>query len=114
MKRVIVVLLVCALAAGCSQAIKENPVAKVKRDGAKVWIDDVPELGWGKGRGCTYAGALSAALAVTAHPVPYDDIMGLSGLAFRVRWWISATEPGKRLWCPSTPVGEFPEERDNV
>jgi len=110
MKRVIVVLLVCALAAGCSQAIKENPVAKVKHDGAKVWIDDVPELGWDKGRGCTYAGALSAALAVTAHPVPYDDIMGLSGLAFRVRWWISATEPGKRLWCPSTPVGEFPEE----
>ena len=85
---------------------------KVKREGGKVWIEGVPELHWGKGTECTYAGAVAAALAVTAHPVPYEDIVGFSGLAFRLRWWPSATEPGKRGWCPSTPVGEFPEEME--
>ena len=42
--------------------------ATVKREGSKVWIEGVPSLGWGKERECTFAGALSAALAVTDHP----------------------------------------------
>jgi hypothetical protein len=110
MRHVAAVLLMGALAAGCAQVVKENPVAQVKRDAGRVWVEGVPELRWGADRECTYAGALAAALSVTAHPVSYDDIMGLSGLAFRVRWWLSPTEPGERGWCPSTPVGEFPEE----
>lgn len=73
-----------------------NP--KVKRENGKVWIDGVAPLRWGNSRECTYAGALEAALAVTEHPVSYNDIMGLSGLAFRVRWWASAGEPNKREW----------------
>ncbi len=82
-------------------------LTKVKRENGKVWIDGVPTLGWGKGRECTFAGALEAALAATEHPYRYSDIMGLSGLAFRVRWYQG--DIGQR-WCPSSPVGEFPEE----
>ncbi len=86
---------------------KTEAESKVKREDRKVWIEGVPWLGWGKDRECTFAGALEAALAATEHPCKYSDIMGLTGLAFRVRWYQGDT--GKR-WCPSSPVGEFPEE----
>lgn len=70
-------------------------------------IKDIPPLGWGKGRECTFAGALEAALAVTEHPADYDQIMGDTGLAFRVRWY---QDSGTLRWCPSSAVGEFPDE----
>lgn len=85
-----------------------NKKAQIKREGKKVWIEGVPTLSWGKSGDTTYAGAMAAALSVTEKPYSYADIMGFSGLAFRVRWWWRKAEfPG---WCPSTPVGEFPEE----
>ncbi|MBM3213976.1 hypothetical protein FJZ36_03560 [Candidatus Poribacteria bacterium] len=55
---------------------------------------------------CTFAGALEAALAPTAYPYSYTYLMGVTGLAFRVRGW----KGDGKGWCPSTPVGEFPEE----
>jgi hypothetical protein len=69
-------------------------------------IEGVPSLAWGK-KECTFAGALEAALAATGHPYAYSEIMGLTGLACRVRWFQGHT--GQR-WCASSPVGEFPEE----
>ncbi len=39
--------------------------------------------------------------------------MGYSGLAFRVRWAGDA-EHSEKGWCPSIPVGEFPEEQAAV
>jgi hypothetical protein len=70
-------------------------------------IPNVPDLGWGKNRECTFLGALEAALAATGHPTDYVDLMGFTALAFRTRWW-KATD--KILFCPSTPVGEMQEE----
>jgi len=81
--------------------------AAVKREDGNVWIEGVSTLGWGRQRECTFCGALEAATTVTARPFGYDDLMGWSGLAFRVRWYHGDT--GQR-WCPSSPVGEFPEE----
>jgi len=86
----------------------------VRRRGNRVWIDGVPVLGFGRGIECAYVGALAAALSVTDHPSTYSELMGCSGLAFRVRWWVSPLEPGNRGWCPSTPVGEFPEETQAI
>jgi len=107
----VALVLIAASVANTADAEEARDMkSKVKREGGKVWIEGVPELHWGKGAECTYAGAVAAALAVTEHPVPYEDIVGFSGLAFRLRWWLSSTEPGRRGWCPSTPVGEFPEE----
>ena len=83
----------------------------VKRENGRVWIEGVPELGWGKNRECTFAGALEATLAVTDRPTGYSDLMGYTGLAFRVRWYRGKI--GDR-WCPSSPVGEFPQEMEAV
>jgi RNA polymerase sigma-70 factor (ECF subfamily) len=70
-------------------------------------LDGVPVLAWGEGRDCTFLGALEAALAVTGHPWSYSDLMGLSGVAFRVRWYQAYEGRG---WCGSSPIGEHPEE----
>ncbi|MAF10422.1 hypothetical protein CMK11_08220 [Candidatus Poribacteria bacterium] len=80
-------------------------LAKITRENGSVVIDGVPSLSF-PGKMCTYAGALEAAMAVTAHPYDYTDLMGVSGLAFRVRWY----DADGRKWCPSASVGEFPEE----
>ena len=73
---------------------------------AKV-LGNVPSLAWGRGKECTFAGALEAAMAVTEHPCTYSDIMGFTGLAFRVRWFKG---PDGNGICPSCAVGEMEEE----
>ena len=70
-------------------------------------LSNIPPLGWGKQKECTFVGALESALSVTDRPYDYATIMGATGLAFRVRWYQPAEGRG---WCPSSPVGEFPEE----
>ena len=79
---------------------------KLPPEFAKKVIEGVPTLAWGRGKDCTFAGSLEAALAVTEHPYTYPDIMGLSGLAFRVRW--------HEWWFPSCTVGEMEEEIEAV
>ena len=81
--------------------------ASLRRDGAKVWVRNVPTLAWGRGKDCMFIGSLEAAMSVTEHPYTYADLMGLSGLAFRVRWCNDGT---KTKWCPSCAVGEMPDE----
>ena len=76
-------------------------------EAGKIYIEAVPQLAWGKNKECTFVGALEAALAVTATPYTYESMMGWSGLAFRARWYHGDTD---RRWCPSSPVGESPEE----
>jgi hypothetical protein len=71
----------------------------------RALIEGLPRLAWGQGQDCTFAGALAAAMAVTDHPYSYAELMGLSGLAFRVRWSNDETAP---RWCPSCAVGEQP------
>jgi hypothetical protein len=73
----------------------------------RALIEGVPSLAWGQGQDCTFAGALAAAMAVTEHPYPYAELMGLSGLAFRLRWCNDETAT---QWCPSCAVGELPDE----
>src|SRR4051812_21712617 len=68
---------------------------------------NVPTLRWGDSRECTFAGALAAALTITDYPYDYTSIMGLTALAFRVRWYQAFTG---RDWCPSSSMGEGPEE----
>jgi RNA polymerase sigma-70 factor (ECF subfamily) len=70
-------------------------------------LEKVPKLRWGSGKECTFVGALEAALSVTEHPYKYTDLMGFTGLAFRVRWFKSATIPP---WCSSCAIGEGDEE----
>lgn len=81
---------------------------KLPAEFAQRVIEQVPTLAWGRSGETTFCGALAAALKATDRPVGYDDLMGFTGLAFRTRWYQGPAD--KQRWCPSSPVGEFPEE----
>lgn len=98
-------LMVLDLNAPSKEAPMAADTASAER-GANI-VQGVPPLSWADGHDCTFIGALEAALAATDRPWSYADLMGVSGLAFRVRWYQG--NEGQR-WCPSSPVGEFPEE----
>lgn len=83
-------------------------LARIKRENGKVLIKNVRNLNFKEGRDCTFAGAIAEATRVTENPYVYSDIMGLSGLAFRVRW---CNEDTKTKWCPSCAIGEMPDEQ---
>ena len=89
------------------RAARARRHAAVRRSNGKVWIPGIPPLDW-PGRRNSFAGALSVALKVAEQPYTYAEIMGLTGLAFRVRW---ANEQTKTKWCPSCPIGEMPDEQ---
>ena len=82
--------------------------ARVRREGGEVWIDGVGRLKFGVGRDNTFCGALFQALRLTDNPYTYHDLMGLSGLAFRVRW---CNDDTATTWCPSVTIGEMPDEQ---
>lgn len=73
-------------------------------------LENIPKLAWGTRKECTYCGALEAALTLTDHPFDYPTIMGVTGLAFRTRWYQGPADYMR--WCPSSCVGEFPEEEE--
>jgi hypothetical protein len=89
----------------------ESIMAEIKKENGKVWIENIPILQWGKSGENTFAAALASALSVTEHPYTYAQLMGYSGLAFRLRWYRRTDTPD---WCPSSPVGEFSEEIQTI
>lgn len=99
--------------AGQAISAKAGAGSRVQPKEENVLIEGVPTLSWGESSDTTFAGAMEAALAVTDHPYSATQIMGYSGLAFRVRW-AGDGEDGEKGWCPSIPVGEFPEEQAAV
>jgi hypothetical protein len=90
-----------------ADAGRDRKRPKLRREDGRVWIDDVGNVSWGRDRETTFCGALETALAITDQPFSYTDLMGFSGLAFRTRWYQSRDPLD---CCPSSPVGEFPEE----
>jgi hypothetical protein len=88
--------------------------AMLQRQSVDLWLGDVPQLRFMSGRDCPFIAALAAALAPTARPVKYADLMAYSGLAFRTRWFDDPTGQetawGKLRWHPVSPHGEGPEE----
>ena len=99
---------------GVEQALREiaperakraRRVTRLRRGQGRVWIDFVGKLRWGKAN--TFAGALFKTLKVTDHPYAYAEIMGLTGLAFRVRWPRSDAKAG-----PSRPraMDDMPDD----
>jgi hypothetical protein len=92
----------------------------VVKQAEKVWIEGVPDLiesgypvPWlaRTSQTCTFAGALEAALSVTSKPVRYQDILALSGMAFRTRWYDGENGP---TGCPCAPVGETPDVKKRL
>jgi hypothetical protein len=87
------------------RAQRARSVVRIRRENGRVWIDFIEKLRWGKAN--TFAGALLETLRGSEHPYAYHEIMGLTGLAFRVRW---CNEDTKTKWCPSCAIGEMPDE----
>lgn len=89
-------------------ATYRQPVeAPARPPGTAVRVPGVRPLSWGSGRDNTWCGALVEQLRGSPHPYAYADLMGYSGLAFRLRWSNDAT---RIHWCPSSAVGELPDE----
>lgn len=82
---------------------------RVEHKVVNVWLTGTPQLHFMDGRECTFMGALQAALASTARPYSYGDLMGYSGLAFRTRWFDNPahekTDWGSSRWHPVSPDG---------
>ena len=84
----------------------ESPAeaAAVRREGGRVWVDNVPLA---KGRGNGYVRGLEALLAHAGTPVSYERLMGLSGMAFIAQAdtehrWEGKVDVG---WWPLDPWG---------
>jgi hypothetical protein len=77
-----------------SIAVKAGMTPSIRREGNRVWIENVVCPRWDQGADCTYAGALCSILLYMGDNVAYDDLMGWSGQAFRVQ----IMQPD---WCPS-------------
>ena len=87
----------------------------IRRKNGRVWVEGVPPLvepgldvPWleRSSKTCTLAGALESALSVTERPLTYGEILSLSGMAFRTRWYDGKDGP---TGCPCAPVGETPD-----
>jgi hypothetical protein len=93
-------LLAIALTLGFHATAAEAEMnANVRRDGNRVWIENVVCPRWEQNADCTYSGALSSILLFMGDNVSYDDLMGWSGQAFRV-------QIGQPDWCPSAACAQ--------
>jgi hypothetical protein len=84
----------------------QAPRPQLRRGQGGAWIEGLPPLAWGRGKDCTFIGALEAALRVTDEPYTYSDLMAFSGVAFRVRT--------REDLCPSSAVAELPDEYNAI
>ncbi|MCC6729884.1 MAG: hypothetical protein IT208_11165 [Chthonomonadales bacterium] len=69
-------------------------MARVVREGAKVYIEGVRRVTWDTGEMCEFASALVSAMQALGEDVPYDLVMGASGAAFRLTLNESIWSPG--------------------
>jgi hypothetical protein len=69
-------------------------------------LPNLPPITWGM-KDITFAGALEAATAITSNPWSYQDILGITGLAYRTRWYLTGDERG---WDGAAPIAEEREE----
>lgn len=95
-----------ALAGGCgpSRPSGDSPSERSKlslitdRPGV-VRVDGISEIaGFARGRDCTFMHCLEIVLEAIGRPVSYDELMGLSGMAFRTqfridRWDVGNSDP---------------------
>jgi hypothetical protein len=84
----------------------------VKRQANRVWIEGLPSPRETTGKypllvrevkTCTFAGALEAALSVTERLYSYEEILALSGIAFRTRWY---EDTDASQWTPAMRLRE--------
>ena len=71
-------------------------VLEVRREDGKAWIEGVEALGFGRNRDNQFMGAFATTMHAMGNEVSYEHLMGVSGAAFRLHFWLP-------YWCPSSP-----------
>ena len=66
----------------------------VRREGSKVYIEDVPRMSWDTGEMCEFSSALVRCMECLGEPLAYHHAMGTSGVAFRFVLSPDIWEPG--------------------
>jgi hypothetical protein len=61
----------------------EVSIGTSTKDNGKVYIKDVHRMSWETGEMCEFASSLVSALSCLGDNIPYDYVMGTSGVAFR-------------------------------
>ena len=88
-------VLIAATLMACGTATEETDMTtNVRRADDRVWIEGVEPWSMGQ-RGSSVHAAQAAIMAAVGEEVSYADLLGASGLAFRLQ-----VEPG---FCPSSP-----------
>lgn len=84
--------------------VRERPRTSIKRDqSGKVWIQGIgPIRGFARGRDNTFMHSLELVLDATGRKIGYDELMGISGLAFRLQFRVDRWDVGN----PDGLVGE--------
>lgn len=93
-----------AAAAGCVTSAVPAPQSRVKITLARVGEEEVrvsgfgPIAGWAEGRDNTFMHCFELLLDALGRPITYDELMGMSGAAFRIQvhvdtWDASSPDP---------------------
>jgi hypothetical protein len=110
-RRICTLALGCGIAlciAGCPEpegpSLRENSrIAVVRERPGSARVDGVgPIIGFAKGRDCTFMHCLELILESAGRKIGYDELMGMSGLAFRAQFRVDKWDVGN----PDPLVGE--------
>lgn len=87
---------------GRAPIVERSRLSKV-RQGGTLRIEGIgPIVGWAKGRDNTFIHCLELVLDAAGRKIGYDELMGLSGLAFRIQFNVERWDVGN----PDPLVGE--------
>ncbi len=106
--RTVPVLLTAFVATGCPSPDLPPPVERsrlsiVSEQPGSVRVEGVgPIRGFAKGRDCTFMHCLELILEATGRKIGYDELMGISGMAFRTQFRVDKWDVGN----PDPLVGD--------
>jgi len=90
------------LASGCAEPqpppgppVEESRVAVIRERPGSARLDGLrPIRGFAAGRDCTFMHCLEIALEAVGRPIGYDELMGVSGMAFRIQFRVDRWDAG--------------------
>ena len=65
------------------ERVRSKYMARVEKEGSKVYIPDVPRISWDTGEMCEFASAIIRSIGYLGNQLSYHSVMGFTGAAFR-------------------------------
>ncbi|MBN2560934.1 MAG: hypothetical protein JXQ75_08395 [Phycisphaerae bacterium] len=97
---VLIVAVFCGSVPGCAEADRPLPrersrISVIRERPGAARVEGIgPIRGFAKGRDCTFMHCLELMLDATGRKIGYDELMGLSGLAFRTQFRVDGWDVG--------------------